>query len=160
MADRYATAHHEMRATVNDALQELPRLVWHMDEPHGDSAVVSTYLVSRFAASQLRVVLSGSGGDEVFGGYRRYFDGGAVDHLYRRLPQGLQAAGARRARRVNAELGGRLAWNTMPVEQRYLRTLSLFHPRSAAGSSARRCTTPSTCGKCSPPSRTPTRSIA
>jgi len=126
VADRYATAHHEMRATVDDALQELPRLVWHMDEPHGDSAIVSTYLVSRFAASQLRVVLSGSGGDEVFGGYRRYFDGGVVDHLYRRLPWGLRAAGARWARRVSEELGARLAWNALPAEQRYLRTLSLF----------------------------------
>jgi asparagine synthase (glutamine-hydrolysing) len=49
----------------------LPRLVWHMDEPIGDPACISSYLVCRAAREKLTVVLSGMGGDEVFAGYPR-----------------------------------------------------------------------------------------
>lgn len=49
----------------------LPRLVWHMDEPIGDPACISTYLVCRAARERLTVVLSGMGGDEIFAGYPR-----------------------------------------------------------------------------------------
>lgn len=47
----------------------LPRLLWQMDEPHGDSALVGTYAVSATAAREVKVVLNGTGGDELFGGY-------------------------------------------------------------------------------------------
>jgi len=50
----------------------LPKLIWHMDEPIGDPAAISSYLVSKAARETLTVLLSGVGGDEVFGGYPRY----------------------------------------------------------------------------------------
>ncbi|HEX3143754.1 MAG TPA: asparagine synthase-related protein, partial [Pyrinomonadaceae bacterium] len=75
---------------VDDAIQSLPKLVWHLDEPNADSAIVPTYLISEVASHELRVILSGLGGDELFGGYRRYFDGPPVEHLYRRLPVSVQ----------------------------------------------------------------------
>ena len=50
----------------------LPKLLWHMDEPIADSAFVTTYLVAEFARRDVKVILSGVGGDELFGGYRRY----------------------------------------------------------------------------------------
>src|SRR5438034_601484 len=61
-------------------------------DPHGDSAIVPTYLVSQFAATELRVMLSGLGGDELFGGYPRYFDGLRSEHAYRALPLGVRKA--------------------------------------------------------------------
>ncbi|MDZ5459407.1 asparagine synthase (glutamine-hydrolyzing) [Azohydromonas lata] len=67
----FKTEHHEI-VVKPDVVGLLPRLLWHMDEPVADSAFVTTYLVSEFARRDVTVILSGVGGDELFGGYRRY----------------------------------------------------------------------------------------
>jgi asparagine synthase (glutamine-hydrolysing) len=63
----------------------LPRLVWHMDEPTADPAIITAYLVCREARKQATVLLSGVGGDELFAGYRKH-----VAHywaqMYRQVP--------------------------------------------------------------------------
>ena len=58
--------------SVEEALPLLIEMPKWYDEPFGDYSAVPTYLVSRLAASQVKVVLAGDGGDELFGGYRRY----------------------------------------------------------------------------------------
>lgn len=68
------TDHRQIEVTSEDALQKLPLLLWHMDEPMADSAIIPSFLVSRFAAQYVKVCLSGLGGDELFGGYSRYAD--------------------------------------------------------------------------------------
>ena len=74
IAERYDTVHKEI--VVEPSVVELmPRLIWHMDEPIADTAFVTTYLVSEFARREVTVILSGVGGDELFGGYRRYLGG-------------------------------------------------------------------------------------
>ncbi|MGN6168138.1 MAG: asparagine synthase (glutamine-hydrolyzing) [Solirubrobacteraceae bacterium] len=71
VARRYGTDHHEL--VVSPQISELlPKLVEAFDEPFGDSSAVPTYLVSRLAAQHVKVVLSGEGGDELFGGYETY----------------------------------------------------------------------------------------
>jgi len=55
-----------------DVADLLPRLVWHMDEPTADPAIIAAYLVCREARQQTTVLLSGVGGDELFAGYRKY----------------------------------------------------------------------------------------
>ena len=72
VAKHVGTKHNEIRVTPDDALRQLPRLVWLMDEPNGDSALLPTFLVSKLAVSQVKVALSGIGADELFGGYHRY----------------------------------------------------------------------------------------
>src|SRR5579862_1080893 len=68
MVRRYGTDHEEvlLEATVLDGL---PRLAWFMDEPLADDSAVPTYVVSELAHRRVKVVLSGDGGDELFGGY-------------------------------------------------------------------------------------------
>src|SRR3954469_5436313 len=71
VAKRYDTDHHELILRP-DAVELLPRLVEAFDEPFGDSSALPTYLVSQLASDSVKVVLSGEGGDELFGGYYTY----------------------------------------------------------------------------------------
>jgi asparagine synthase (glutamine-hydrolysing) len=71
VATRYGTEHHEYVITPN-ALDVLPKLAWHFDEPFADSSAIPTYYVSKITRQHVTVALSGDGGDENFAGYRRY----------------------------------------------------------------------------------------
>ncbi|HEY5814869.1 MAG TPA: asparagine synthase (glutamine-hydrolyzing) [Solirubrobacterales bacterium] len=71
VADRYSTEHHEI-VLRPDAVELLPKLVEAFDEPFGDSSALPTWLVSELAAGEVKVALSGEGGDELFGGYYTY----------------------------------------------------------------------------------------
>jgi len=66
------TEHHEVTIGMEDFFSALPSLVWHEDEPISWPSSVSLYFVSRLAAEQVKVVLTGEGADELFGGYARY----------------------------------------------------------------------------------------
>lgn len=80
VAQRFQTKHHEI-VVAPDVADLLPQVIWHLDEPVADPAAISTYLICRAARSELKVLLSGQGGDEVFAGYRVY----CVDRLARLL---------------------------------------------------------------------------
>ena len=60
--------HHECLITA-DFVGHLPRLLWHLEQPLFDNSILPTYLVSQFARKEVKVVLSGDGGDEPFAGY-------------------------------------------------------------------------------------------
>ena len=66
------TEHYETVVGLQEFFQALPELVWHEDEPIAWPSSVSLYFVSKLAAQQVKVVLTGEGADELFGGYRRY----------------------------------------------------------------------------------------
>jgi len=84
VAARYGTDHYEMVVKPN-ALEVLPKLAWHFDEPFADSSAIPTYYVSKITREHVTVALSGDGGDENFAGYRRYAR--AVE-LHERFDQG------------------------------------------------------------------------
>jgi asparagine synthase (glutamine-hydrolysing) len=71
VAERYDTDHHEL-VVRPDAAELLPKLAAAFDEPFADSSALPTYLVSELAARDVKVALSGEGGDELFGGYYTY----------------------------------------------------------------------------------------
>ncbi len=72
VAAHLGTVHHEQLVTDADAAATLPHIVAAMDEPLADYAALPTYLIARFAAQHVKVVLTGEGADELFAGYRRY----------------------------------------------------------------------------------------
>jgi asparagine synthase (glutamine-hydrolysing) len=71
VAERYGTTHRELVLRPDAALL-LPALAEAFDEPFADSSALPTYLVSQLAAEDVKVALSGEGGDELFGGYYTY----------------------------------------------------------------------------------------
>jgi asparagine synthase (glutamine-hydrolysing) len=71
VAELFGTDSHETMLRP-DVLELLPKAVWHLEEPVGDPAAISTYLLCREARTRMPVMLSGMGGDEVFAGYPRY----------------------------------------------------------------------------------------
>jgi asparagine synthase (glutamine-hydrolysing) len=80
VAERYGTVHREL-VLEPDAALLLPALADAFDEPFADSSALPTYLVSRLAREDVKVALSGEGGDELFGGYYTY----AADLLAERV---------------------------------------------------------------------------
>lgn len=72
IAERFNTPHHEfiIKPEIKD---DLPRIVYFLDEPMADSSVLPTYYISMKAREQVKVVLTGTGGDDIFAGYRRYY---------------------------------------------------------------------------------------
>jgi len=81
VADHLGTDHREILVGADHVARELPRLVWHQDEPLSEPAAIPTYLVCRLARETVTVVLTGEGGDELFAGYPKY----AAEPLARRL---------------------------------------------------------------------------
>jgi asparagine synthase (glutamine-hydrolysing) len=71
-AQSIGAEHHSVKIGLDDFFNTLPRLIWHEDEPITWPSSVSLYFVSKLAATQVKVVLTGEGSDELFGGYDRY----------------------------------------------------------------------------------------
>jgi asparagine synthase (glutamine-hydrolysing) len=88
VAEHVGALHREF-IVAPDVIRLLPQLIWHLDEPIADSALLTTYLVARHARQDVSVILSGVGGDEVFGGYPRYL-GEHYRRSYNRLPRWLR----------------------------------------------------------------------
>jgi asparagine synthase (glutamine-hydrolysing) len=101
----------------------LPRLVWHMDEPTADPAIIPAYLVCREARKQATVLLSGVGGDELFAGYRKHVAHYWAD-AYCRLPRGLRGA-AERVLGVLPSLRGTPLKGTLRLTRKMLRSAKL-----------------------------------
>jgi asparagine synthase (glutamine-hydrolysing) len=91
VAEHLHTEHLEMMAPRADFAGALPQMTRIFDEPFGDSAAWSNYLVAQFARREVKVALSGEGGDEIFCGYPRYWSrvGGRSSPLKRALARWL-----------------------------------------------------------------------
>jgi asparagine synthase (glutamine-hydrolysing) len=71
-AERYGSEHHEISISSKEFADFLPQYVWHMEEPVSEPPAVALYYVSKLARNYVKVLISGEGGDEAFGGYQNY----------------------------------------------------------------------------------------
>lgn len=114
------------RISEKEFWEAVPEVLYHMDEPSGDPSAVALYFLSREAARQVRVVVSGEGADELFGGYCIYCEPNAL-HLYQKLPEHLRRKIARMASRM-PKMKGRsfLIRGSMTLEERFIGNANLF----------------------------------
>jgi asparagine synthase (glutamine-hydrolysing) len=71
-AQQYGTDHHEMTISAKEFAEFLPQYAWYMEEPGCEAPAVALYYVSKMAREFVKVLISGEGGDEAFGGYQMY----------------------------------------------------------------------------------------
>lgn len=134
-ANLLKTNHHEY-VVEPSVIESLPRLIWHYDEPFGDSSAIPTMYLSQVTRQEVTVALSGDGGDELFAGYPRYqavYLAGQAD----RLPQFMRSVcgwqlwqklipSTQQQRNFGRRLKRFLAALGMPPELRYLRWIGIF----------------------------------
>jgi asparagine synthase (glutamine-hydrolysing) len=135
VARHFQTVHEEFQVQP-DAMEILPRLVWHYDEPFADSSAVPTWYVSQMTRQHVTVALTGDGGDELFGGYPRYravWLASQLDRLpgwvrrllsggwWQRLPSG------RRQKSTSRRLKRFLEFAEESPARRYLEWIAIFN---------------------------------
>jgi asparagine synthase (glutamine-hydrolysing) len=130
-AEHFRTEHHELGVERSAFLEAWPRLAWYRDEPIAEASEIPLLLLSEFAGRHVRVVLSGDGGDEVFGGYPKYRadallrTGGRVGAVALRA-----AIAARSTRRTHSRLAR--AADTVSIRDLELRWVSWFRTMDSA----------------------------
>jgi asparagine synthase (glutamine-hydrolysing) len=100
VAEHLGTEHRELYVSSADALSVVPMLPSLYDEPFADASQIPTYLLTRMARCDVTVALSGDGGDELFGGYSRYFLAASLWRKIARVPYPLRRGLARLIRAV------------------------------------------------------------
>jgi asparagine synthase (glutamine-hydrolysing) len=135
VANHFQSEHHEFLVSP-DAIDLLPKLVWHYDQPFADSSAIPSFLVAQMTREHVKVALTGDGGDELFAGYER-FAAARLAENYRRMPHLLQncvkqllgimpeattyRSFVRRARRFVDSAA-------LPLTERYLNWVGIFSP--------------------------------
>jgi asparagine synthase (glutamine-hydrolysing) len=118
VASHFGTEHHERIVTPREAQEVIPKLPEIYDEPFADSSQIPTYLVSAFAREQVKVALSGDGGDELFAGYNRYFGTAQLWSTLKHVPRPIRAAASQALGRVPASawdrVGGLVGKHRLP----------------------------------------------
>jgi len=77
------TDHEELILNDREIINEIPNILINLNEPFGDSSFIPTFLVSKMARKKVKVVLTGDGGDEIFGGYNRYVKLKTISNFYK-----------------------------------------------------------------------------
>jgi asparagine synthase (glutamine-hydrolysing) len=72
VADEFGTNHHELLVESEQIQKIISKIVWHLDEPIADPAIIPTYLMSELTKKYVTVILTGEGADELFAGYPKY----------------------------------------------------------------------------------------
>jgi asparagine synthase (glutamine-hydrolysing) len=127
VARHFGTDHHEF-VVKPDAISVLDRIVAHFDEPFADSSAIPTWYVSEIARRHVAVVLSGDGGDELFGGYDRYLPHPRVVAFDRFGPKAIRRVAAIAASRLPHGARGKNFLRHVSRDQqgRYLDAIRFF----------------------------------
>ncbi|WP_026688311.1 asparagine synthase (glutamine-hydrolyzing) [Alteribacter aurantiacus] len=121
--------HTVVTITAEQVMKELPKIIWHMDEPVADPAAIPLYFVAKEASKHSKVVLSGEGADELFGGYNIYREPGSL-RLFDFLPEEAKKKIHTFAQKLPHGVKGRsfLLRGSTPIEKRFVGNARIFNP--------------------------------
>jgi asparagine synthase (glutamine-hydrolysing) len=91
VAKKYQTDHHEALIHARDLINLSEKVVWHLDQPIADDACLANFMVAELASRDVKMVLTGEGGDELFAGYARYA-GERLSPLFQYFPRVAKSA--------------------------------------------------------------------
>ncbi len=113
--------------TTKEYWEEFPRIQYFMDEPLADASAAALYFVDREASKHVKVILSGEGSDELFGGYVIYHEPLSLD-AYQRIPQGLRKAAAKAVSKIPGHPKGKgfIMRGSKSVEERFIGNANVF----------------------------------
>ncbi len=123
------TDHTEIQISPSEFFEKLPELIWHFDEPVADPSAIALYFVAQEARKKVKVILSGEGADELFGGYNIYLEPFAVrklDFIPRPVRESLVTN--------NFNFFGKnyLRRSLIPLEERYIGNAYVFKPEEVS----------------------------
>jgi asparagine synthase (glutamine-hydrolysing) len=115
--------------TPQEMMDTLPLIVWYLDDPVADAALVPLYFIAREARKQVKVVLSGEGADELFGGYQIYREAIAL-RAFDYIPPVVRRRLGAVSERLPAGLRGKdlLRRGSIGIEERYYGNARIFRP--------------------------------
>ena len=128
LSEKIGTKNFSKLITEEEYWSVLPEIQYYMDEPLADASCVALYFVDKTAAEHVKVVLSGEGADEFFGGYNIYHEPVSL-HGYQKLPKGLRRFVGKAAEMIMPEgMRGRsfLMRGALDVEERFIGNAKRF----------------------------------
>ncbi len=90
VAKKYQTDHHEVIIGPSNLVDLAEKVVWHLDQPLAEQATLANYMVAELASRQVKMVVTGEGGDELFAGYARY-SGERLSPLFQLFPKAVKS---------------------------------------------------------------------
>ena len=127
LSEEVGLEHHYKVISPEEYWGNIRKVQYHMDQPLADASCIALYFVSKIASEYVKVVLSGEGADELFGGYNIYHE---PDDLagYKRLPQGLRRFLAAVVKKLPFGFKGKnfIIRGALPVEESFIGNCSMF----------------------------------
>lgn len=125
-ARQYSLTHRIRRIREQEFWDAVPEVLYYLDEPLGDASAVALYFLAMEAAKDVKVVVSGEGADELFGGYGIYCEPESL-RLYQKLPIGLRRWLGNAAKRLPNRKGKNfLIRGSKSLEERYIGNANIF----------------------------------
>ncbi len=127
LAKEVGIDHYTHLITEEEYWEALPKVQYHLDQPLADPSCIALYFVSKLAAEHVKVVLSGEGADELFGGYRIYHEPTSLAG-YQKLPRWLRKAAARLVSALPFDFKGKsfLIRGSKTLEERFIGNAYMF----------------------------------
>lgn len=127
LSSKVGLEHHYKTISPDEYWGNIRKVMYHMDQPLADASCIALYFVSKIASEYVKVVLSGEGSDELFGGYNIYHEPDDMA-AYRRLPIGLRRALASFAQKLPFSFKGKnfLIRGAKTIEETFIGNNSLF----------------------------------
>ncbi len=127
LSEKVGVEHHCKVISDDEYWGNIRKVQYHMDQPLADASCIALYFVSKMASEYVKVVLSGEGADELFGGYNIYHEPDDFE-AYKKLPLGLRKALAALAKKLPFAFKGKnfLIRGAQPIEESFIGNCSMF----------------------------------